>query len=242
VDFGNIGRLTPADYAGLDLTPVRELKRAHDGEKVRAKHEPQGGTVSREQTSLERQAQALERASKKLESAGQTVHQVEDLLHDTLTGFRANRAEHRHPTANERLLRSADQTAADIVGYARFDEETLFPPSTSPIKFEAKKAVTAYGSHAAAMRAGQDPPEVAAALGKTRERLRGEHGVLPTLGRLAETGAKDPDGTDRALSGLTLDLSQARRELAETRSGLMERREKALNDEGPGNTHIDVAS
>lgn len=245
MDFGINTRLTAGDYVGVDMTPIRELKKANEGEKVRAKHEASGGSVSRSLQSLEQQAQALERASKKLETAGQTVHQVEDLLHDTLQGFRANNAENRPVAANERLLRSADQTAADIVGFARYDEEALFPPSTSPIRFEEKKAVSAYARHDAAVREQRgknDPPEVAAAIGRTNDRLRGKEGVLPTLGELAETGARDPERTDRSLSGLTLDLSMVRRELAETRSGLMERRDKALNDEGPANTHIDVAS
>jgi hypothetical protein len=237
VDFGINARLTPADYVGVDMTPVRELKRAQEAERVRAKSDPDAGTIARGQQPLEQQAQALERASKKLESAGQTVHQVEDLLHDTLSGFRANRAEHRHPAANERLLKSADETAADIVGLARFDEEALFPPTTSPIKFEEKKAVNAYAQHAAAMRQQRgttDPPEVAEVLGKTNVRLRGEGGVLPTLGELAETGARDPDATEGSLQGLSEDMSASRHELAAVRQGLA----------APGATdgRIDVAS
>ena len=245
MDFGINTRLTAGDYVGVDMTPIRELKKANEGEKVRAKQEASGGTVSRSLQSLEQQAQALERASKKLETAGQTVHQVEDLLHDTLQGFRANNAENRPVAANERLLRSADQTAADIVGFARYDEEALFPPSTSPVKFEEKKAVNAYARHDAAvreLRGKSDPPEVAAAIGRTNDRLRGKEGVLPTLGELAETGARDPERTDRSLSGLKLDLSHARRDLAETRQSVLERRDAALDDDGPGNTHIDFAS
>ena len=234
MDFRISGRLTPAEYAGLDLTPVRELKKAQEGEKVRAKDQPQGGTIERGQPSLEQKAQALERASKKLESAGQTVHQVEDLLHDTLTGFRSNRAEDRHPAANERLLRSADETAADIVSYARFDEEALFPPSTSPIKFETKKAMSAYGAHSAAMRESRgraDPPEVADAMGRTTERLRGEGGVLPTLGRLAAEGTRDLDETDRSLVVLRDQMGASRRELAQANAGVRARLADPL-DEG----------
>jgi hypothetical protein len=66
--------------------------------------------------------------------------------------------------------------------------------------------------------------------------------VLPTLGELAETGARDPERTDRSLSGLKLDLTNARHDLAETRRNVIVRRNTALNDEGPENTHIDVAS
>jgi hypothetical protein len=245
VDFGINARLTQADYVGVDLNPVRELKKAQDGEKVRAKHQPEGGNVGRGLQSLEQQAQALERASKKLETAGQTVHQVEDLLHDTLSGFRANRAENRPHAANERLLKSADETAADIVGFASFDEEALFPPSTSPLRFEEKKALSAYAKQIAAhreQRGMSDPPDVAEVIEGTREKLRGEDGVLPTLGELALTGGRDPDETDDKLSGLKEDMTHSRRDIAQVHLSVQTRRNEALSGEGPADAHIDVAS
>ncbi len=245
MDFGINARLTAADYVGVDMTPVRELKKAQEGEKVRAKHEPAGGTVGRGLPSLEQQAQALERASKKLETAGQTVHQVEDLLHDTLSGLRANRAENRPYAANERLLKSADETAADIVGFARFDDEAIFPPSTSPIKFEEKKAVNAYAKHSAALREQRgknDLPDVADVIGRTNEKLRGEGGVLPTLGELADSGSRDQEATDRSLTGLKDGMTRSRRDIAKVHLRVQARRESALNDEGPADAHIDVAS
>ena len=239
MDFGINSRLTASDYASLDLTPVRELKRAQEAEKVQPKHQPDAGTITREQQSLEQNAQALERASKKLETAGQAVHQVEDLLHDTLDGLRAIRVEHRHPAASERLLKSADETANDIVGFARFDEEQLFPPTSSPLRLEEKKALSAYERHAAAVRAHRgktDLPEVAEVLGRTNEKLRGEGGVLPTLGALAQTGARDPDATDLSLTGLKDGMTASREEISAVQSGVSQRRGAAHDG------HIDVAS
>jgi hypothetical protein len=172
------------------------------------------------------------------------VHQVEDLLHDTLNGFRANRAENRPHAANERLLKSADETAAEIVGYASFDEEALFPPSTSPLRFEEKKALSAYAKQIAAHREQRgltDPPDVAEVIDRTREKLRGEDGVLPTLGELALAGARDPDDTDDKLSGMKQDMALSRSDIAEVQVGVRTRHAAVLGG-GPANAHIDVAS
>ena len=136
MDIGINARLTPSDYTGVDMTPVRELRRAHEARQVRAKDQSDSGNISRGQQSVQQETERLERASKKLETAGRVVHQVVDLLQDTLIGLRLNRKELRPTSANQQLLQSADETANDIVGFARFDEEALFPPNTSPIKFE----------------------------------------------------------------------------------------------------------
>jgi hypothetical protein len=234
VDFGLNARLTPSDYLGVDMNPVRELKRAHEATKVRAKDSADAGTIERGQASLEQDVQALERAGNKLETAGRTVHQVEDLLTDALTGFRANHAEGKHPSANERLLKSADETASDIVGFARFGEEMVFPPSAMPLKFEQKQAANAYAGHKKAFKEQQsltEHPAVADVLGRTNERLRGEGGVLPTLSQLAETGAADPAGTDESLTDLKDGMGESRAEIEATRA--------AITAENP---HIDVAS
>lgn len=241
MDFGINTRLTPGDYIGVDMTQVRELKRAHESNTVRAKSESNAGTINNGQRSIEQEVQQLENASKKLEAAGRTVHQVEDLLQDTLIGFRLNRQESRPASANQRLLQSADETANDIVGFARFDQEMLFPPNNSPIKFEEQKAVDAYSKHKKAMkdvRHRNDPPDAAHALAVTHERLRGDDGVLPTLGRLSQNGHEDPAGTDRSLVGLHKGMNDSRAELDSARKRVQE---KAL-ESGPSGATIDVAS
>lgn len=234
MDFGLNARLTPSDYLGVDMNPVRELKRAHEATKVRAKDSSDAGTIARGQSSIEQDVQALERAGDKLEAAGRTVHQVEDLLTDALTGFRANHAEGKHPSANERLLRSADETASEIVGFARFGEEMVFPPSAMPLKFEQKQAATAYALHKKAFIEQQslsDHPVVAYVIDRTNEKLRGEGGVLPTLSQLAETGAADVVGTDESLTGLKQGMGESRVEIEEAKAVIT-----------PQNPHIDVAS
>jgi hypothetical protein len=208
---------------------------------VRAKDQSDAGTIARGQASVEQKVQGLERASKKLETAGRTVHQVEDLLLDTLLGFRQNRRENKPSSANQSLLQSADETASDIVGMARFDEEMVFPPESSPIKFEEKKAVDAYKRHDKAMKEQSnrlDPPVAAVALTNARQRLRGEDGVLPTLGRLSQDGHLDPRSTDRSLVVLHKGMNDSRAELDSARRSVQE---QAL-ESGPPDAHIDVAS
>jgi hypothetical protein len=223
------------------MTPVRELRRAHEARQVRAKDQSDSGNISRGQQSVQQETERLERASKKLETAGRVVHQVVDLLQDTLIGLRLNRKELRPTSANQRLLQSADETANDIVGFARFDEEALFPPNSSPIKFEEQRAVKAYAQHKKTMDETQnrtDPPEAALALALTNDRLRGDGGVLPTLGRLSKTGHEDPEGTDRSLIGLHRGMYDSRVELDSARK----RVQNMASENGPTGANIDVAS
>lgn len=241
MDFGINARLTASDYVGVDMAPVREAKRAHEASKVRSKDQAEAGTIKREQESLEQAVQRLERASQKLETAGRTVHQVEDLLDDTLSGFRANRAENRPASANQRLLQSADETAHDIVGFARFDEEMVFPPSGSPIRFEHAQARNAYAKHNKALRdhrGTNDSPEVRDVIDRTNYRLRGEGGVLPTLNLLSEKGHENPELTEDSLSGLKQGMNDSRAEIDSTRRRVLE----GAKENTPLDAHIDVAS
>ena len=235
MDFGVNAPLTPSDYVGVDMTPIRELKRAHEATKVPPTSSADGGTIQRGQVSPEKDAKSLERAGQKLETAGRAVHQVEDLLHDTLTGFRTNRAADQPESANERLLRSADETANEIVSYVRYDEEMVFPPTSMPLRFEQKQALGAYAKQKKALkdqRSLEDLPVVSDVLQRTNEKLRGEGGVLPTLSVLSETGARDPEGTDETLSGLKDGMGVSRQEIDAAR----------LKVTANGSGRIDVAS
>lgn len=241
MDFGINARLTPSDYVGVDMTPVREMKRAHEATKVHAKSQPEAGTASRDLESAEQAVQRLERASRKLEAAGRTVHQVEDLLDDTLSGYRANRAENQLPSSNQRLLQSAGETAGDIVGFSRFDEEMVFPPDSSPIRFEAQRAKDAYAKQARAFneqRNTNDMPEVRDVIARTNHKLRGEGGVLPTLNLLSEKGHEDPDLTETSLTGLKKGMNDSRAEIDSTRRRVQE----GAKENTPLDAHIDVAS
>ncbi|HXH59719.1 MAG TPA: hypothetical protein VNI20_00010 [Fimbriimonadaceae bacterium] len=198
--------ITQADTIAVDLTPVRELRRAQESKRVQEKGKSSQGQIWRGQQSLQQTAQ-------RLQAAGRTVNRVEGLLHDTLKGLRSNMKAFEPPYATIRLLRTADEVAREIIGFARFDQQEIFPPLASPLKFEQKKAVKAYTGNS-----GSNP--VNNLLTETNKRLRGPGGVLPTLGELSRTGVRDLESTDAALKGLRDSMTDSHARLTSARSGL----------------------
>jgi len=216
VDFGITARLAAASYIGLDPSRVRELKRLQNRKKVSSKDAAGSGDDSCEHGSLAQEAAALERAGRKLQSAGHTVHQVEDLLQDTIDGIQSNQSKDLPVVANERLLRSAEELATDIVGYARFENEQLFPNLEPPAHFDAQRALGAYAAQRRARRwqLGLDePPGVREAMHRAGERLRGPDGVIPTLGTLADGRHSNPDAATDSLGRLKDGARASRREI-----------------------------
>lgn len=219
MDFSINARLTQADAIGVDLTPLRELRRAQEAARVNPKGQTGHGSILRGHESAQQTAQVVERAARQLEAADGTVHQVEDLLHDTISGFRTNRNLREPPIATERLLRSASEVAQDIVGFARFDEEMLFPPLASPVKIEYRKAARAYAGQSKG-KVMSEPPAARAVLADVNHRLRGPRGVLPTLDSLADSGIDDLDATDTSLAELRASMGESRNEISAVVSGL----------------------
>ena len=158
-----------------------------------------------EHGSLAQEAGTLERAGRKLQSAGHTIYQVEDLLQDTIDGIQSNERRELPVIANERLLWSAEELATDIVGYARFDDEQLFPNLEPPAHFDAHRALGAYAAQRRALPQQvevDEPPVVSEVIQRAAERLRGPDGVIATLGGLAGGRHSNPDDTTDSLGRL----------------------------------------
>lgn len=244
MDFGNYTRLASADYIGLDMSSVRSLKRAQDKAKVRTKDSSNSGSVSRDSASPEREAR--KRAGKKLDTAGHTIHQVEDILADTILGIRSNFSKGLPTIVNDKLLKSAEEMAEDIVGYARHDGELLFPISSGPIHAVTVRALGAYGAQSSSLKAGRgevDLPQVRDVIEQTNEKLRGEEGVLPRISELAEKGTADELETVRDLSSIRKDARTTRREIEEIKSEFVdEKLDLDSKTDDPPSGNIDVAS
>lgn len=227
MEFGTSARLATASYIGLGPSPVRELKRLRYREKIRPKDPAGSPDDDREHASLAQQAEALERAGRKLQSAGHTVHQVEDLLQDTIDGIQSNQSKDLAVAANEQLLRSAEELATGIVGYARFEGKQLFPNLEPAAHFDAQRALGAYAVQRRARRRqlGLDEPTgVSEVMHRAGERLRGRDGVIPTLGTLADGRHSDPHAATESLGRLKdgarasrLDIESVKREQVDQR-------------------------
>lgn len=243
MDFSNYTRLVSANYIGLDLSAVRELKRSQERRKVRSKDSASSGSVGRDQANEQR---TLERAGRKLDAAGHTVHQVEDLLADTIIGIKANYRKGLPIIASDRLLESAAEMADDILGYARHEGEPLFPAINPATDARTMKALGAYEVQKGALKAdrdGKEPPEVRAVIKKTNAKLRGEDGVIPKIGELSQAGASGAEETSDSLDELQQDVNSTRKEIEQVKRDTVDSRLDTDSGQGdlPGGG-IDVAS
>lgn len=230
MDFGITARLAAASYIGLYPSRTRELKRLQDLRKVRSK-DSAGSRDGRDHAALAHEAEALERAGRKLQSAGHTVHQVEDLLQDTIDGIHSNRNKDLPVVANERLLRSAEELATDIVGYARFEEEQLFPNLEPPEHFDAQRALGAYAAQRRAMskEMGLDEPVgVREVMRRAAKRLRGPDGVIRTLDALAGGRHSDPEAATDSLGRLKDGARASRHDIESVKREQVDQRLKEI--------------
>ncbi|MCH7945884.1 MAG: hypothetical protein IIC73_07735 [Armatimonadetes bacterium] len=237
MDFGITARLATASYIGLYPSRVGELKRLRHQGKVRPKGPAGSPDDVCEHRSLAQEAEVLERAGRKLQSAGHTVHQVEDLLQDTIDGIHSNQSKDLPVVANERLLRSAEELATDIVGYARFEEEQLFPNLEPPAHFDAQGALGAYAAQRRTRRwqLGLDePPGVREVMHRAGERLRGPDGVIPTLGTLADGRHSDPDAATDSLGRLKDGARASRRDIESVKREQVDQRLREIESNSAG--------
>ena len=244
MDFGEYTRLASANNIGLNLNSVRELKEAQERRRVRSKDPARQGAFGRDEEPARRHA--LERAGKKLEAAGHTVHQVEDLLADTIIGIRANYSKGLPIIASDRLLESAAEMADDILGYARHDGVPLLPNVKTPTDAMAKKALGAYDVQKEALksaREGREPPEVRDVILKTNERLRGDDGVIPKIGELSESRTSSAEETTESLGELQTDVNSSRKDIEQVKRDVVDARLDTVSEDGdPLKGGTDVAS
>ena len=216
MEFGTSARLAAASFIDLNLSRVLELQKLRYRGKVRPTDPAGSLDDDREHASLAPEAEALERAGRKLQSAGHTIHQVEDLLQDTIDGIQSNQSKDLPVAANERLLRSAEELVTDIVGYARFEDEPLFPNLGRPAQFDAQRALGAYAAKKRSLRQQlgiDEPPGVREVVQAAGEWLRGPGGVIPTLGTLADGRHANPDAATDSLGRLKEGARASRRDI-----------------------------
>ncbi|MCH8980246.1 MAG: hypothetical protein IH945_13560 [Armatimonadetes bacterium] len=227
VYFGISARLATASYIGLGPSRVRELKRLRYRKKVRTR-DPSGPPDDvLEHGSLAQEAGTLERAGRKLQSAGHTIYQVEDLLQDTIDGIQSNEQRELPVIANERLLCSAEELATYIVGYARFEDEQLFPNLEPAAHLGAHRALGASSAQRRALRQQvevDEPFAVREVIQRAAERLRGPDGVISTLGGLAGGRHSNPDDTTDSLGRLKEGARASRHDIESVNREQVDRR------------------
>ena len=155
-----------------------------------------------------RSVREIKTLSARLEAAEQTVSQVEDLLNSTLAGLRDNAATQGSWLANQRLLRSADATASDLVRSSSFEGKHLFVDEAQNL--ETRKALHAYAAQGDGRRSINDRTLAAEAAIRQAERyLTGPGGVLQTLAALAGTGSPQQTSAEPLLARLAEDMRAA---------------------------------
>ena len=150
--------------------------------------------------------------SDRLEAAAQTVSQIEDLLNSTLDGLRENAATQAPWLANQRLLRSADATASDLVKSSSFEGKSIFVDQSQNLA--TRKALHAYAAQTDSNRSiGDRIPAVEAAIRQATLYLTGPNGVLQTLTALANSGSQQQISAEPLLTRLAEDMRAARETL-----------------------------
>ncbi|MCW5937242.1 MAG: hypothetical protein KIT11_08050 [Fimbriimonadaceae bacterium] len=141
--------------------------------------------------------------ARRLQATDDVLAQTSDLLYDVRTGIRRNAFQANPDRENERLLRSASETVADLVDNSRVDGRRLFANGTPATGL--KKALGVYANSQA------EPAAVEAALVKAETALRS---IPKALGALALEVRGDPNQTDRSILEIDSQLGDARRGLA----------------------------
>ena len=159
-----------------------------------------------------RSVREIKKLSDRLEAAGQTVSQIQDLLNSTLDGLRENAATQAPWLANQRLLRSAEVTARDLIETSSFEGKHLFVDKSQNLA--TRKALHAYAAQGDSKRSiGDRTPAAEAAIRQATLYLTGPNGVLQTLTALANSGSQQQISAEPLLTRLAEDMRAARETL-----------------------------